>query len=245
MIPFSAAASGNQTILHYPVSAPVKQVLQTVNLDVTGDGKPDTVELTGVKSNELDSAYNEKLMVSVKDGGSGKVTVLNIGEGYTPVLRTCDFTGDGVPEVYVSVPNGGTAGLSDFFIYSLAKGKAKKLPVPAPLKATGDYEKDYTVRFEVPEQKKTFRVDVKDRQAIYDEQGLYKDGALLRPLEATVLEFAELRPMDTNKDGVCELVGIQRSTGLANADTIAYALSLWKFAEGKWTLANTVVVKAK
>ncbi|MFD2614210.1 hypothetical protein [Paenibacillus gansuensis] len=241
----AAAASGNvQTKFIYPQIAPAKQVVQTSEGDVTGDGKLDKIELLGIKKDPA-SNYYDKLVVKVTGGGDGKSAETALGGGYTPTVRLCDFTGDGALETFVTASTGGSGGLSTFYLNSWAKGQPKTLALPVPLKAVGTYENNYIVKFDVPEQKKSFRIDVRDKKADYDQSGLYRGGLLTRPQSADVLPFSELRPMDTDRDGICELVGFQRATGLYNADTVAYALSLWKYQGNKWKLVNTVVVKAK
>lgn len=236
-------ASG-QTSLHDPDHASPSAVIQTQEGDVTGDKKLDTIVLKGRKM-DANSGFYEKLFIEVKDAAANKTTEVTLQGGYTPKMRLCDFNGDKIDDVYVSASTGGSGGFTDMYIYSFKKNKPAPLGVPAPLAITGTFEDNYVVKFMIPEQKKTVFVDVKDHKDVYDQAGLYKNNKVIKPTSAMVGPYSELRSIDADKDGICELIGIQRISGIANADTIAYGLSLWKYDKKKWKLMNSIVVKAK
>jgi hypothetical protein len=217
------------------------QVIQTNELDVTGDGKADKVTLFGTKQ-DANSPYYNSLAVAVASEGHNDIAIPLEG-GYNPRIQFCDFNGDKLPEIYVSAETGGSGGLSNYCIYSVQNNAAVAIPIPAPLHVTAIFQKNYVVNMKIEEIGKTFLVRIKDKKSDYDQAGVYKNGKLLKPIAVSVNPFNELKPIDINKDGVCELQGIQRITGLYNADTIGYAASLWKWQQDRWVLVSAEVRK--
>lgn len=218
--------------------------IQRTTADVTGDGKPDMILLLGQKR-EAGSPYYEQLYVAVDDPPNKTYLLFRSDGGYTPQLALCDVTGDKVPEMLVSASTGGSGGTSNYYLYSAGGGKPVVLPTPKPLTITGSFQNGYKAKITVHETGKTYTIDLKDRKRIYEENGVYKKGKLVKPVDVSVNDYAELKPVDIDKDGVCELAGIQRITGVANADTIAYAHSVWKWSGSEWVLTSSQVVKAK
>ncbi|WP_409341287.1 hypothetical protein [Paenibacillus sp. MBLB4367] len=226
---------------HTPLSL---QEIQRSVADVTGDGKPDSVLLLGHKL-EADSPYFDHLYVAVDDPANQSYLLFQSEGGYAPQLAFCDVNGDKAADMLVSASTGGSGGTSDYYLFSAKDNKPVKMPLPSPLAITGSLQNGYKAKITVPETGKTYTIDLRDRKKIYDEAGVYKNGRLVKPVEVSVNAFSELKPVVIDKDGVCELSGVQRITGVANADTIAYAYSVWKWSGQEWRLAKAEVVKAK
>ncbi len=217
------------------------ELIQAREIDVTGDGKLDSVGLVGMK---LDAAspYYAKLFIVVLGQGQNQVVVPLEG-GYNPKMSFCDFNGDKLPEIFVSAETGGSGGLSNYYLYSLKGNVPTALPLPDPLHVTSMFKSNYAVKLKVKETGKSFKVDLKDKKADYDQFGVYNNGKLIKPVIVDVHGYGLLQPMDIDRDGVCELRGVQRITGISNADTIGYVNSLWKWKDGKWVLKNATIKK--
>lgn len=86
-------------------------VLDRQTGDVTGDGKPKDILLIGRKPN-ADSNFTDDLSIIVQDGaGQNAATVkLPNAGGYNSKLFIGDFSGDKVPDVFVTIPSGGSGG---------------------------------------------------------------------------------------------------------------------------------------
>ncbi|MEW9699349.1 hypothetical protein [Paenibacillus sp. SI8] len=217
------------------------QLLQTREIDVTGDGKPDNVALFGTKQDNA-SPYFTKLFIVVS-GPSQTQVVIPLEGGYNPQLGFCDVNGDRVPEIYVSAETGGSGGLSYYYLYTLKNNVPTAIPLPDPLHVQATFKNNYVVKLKIGETGKSYKIDIKDKKADYDRFGVYKNGRLIKPIIVDVNPYGLLQPIDTNGDGVCELKGIQRITGIANADTIGYVTSLWKWENGKWVLRESTIQK--
>ncbi|MEC0229170.1 hypothetical protein [Paenibacillus alba] len=217
------------------------QLVQTREIDVTGDGKPDTVALIGSKL-DPNSPYFDKLYIVVSGQGQQQV-VIPLEGGYNPHMQFCDFIGDKLPQIYVAAETGGSGGLSYYYIYSLKNNVPTAIPLPEPLRVKSTFKKNYKVLLKIEETGKSFKIDLMDRKDDYEKFGIYKDGKVIKPLIVNVDGYGALKPIDKDRDGICELMGIQRITGIANADTIGYANSIWKWKKGKWALKEASITQ--
>lgn len=211
--------------------------------DVTGDRILDQVSLLGRKFSP-DTVYYEHLHIEVVDGATRKPAAITLqGGGYNPQMRFCDFNGDRVADIYVSAESGGSAGTSDFYLYTDIHNVPRELPVPQPLTITGRFLDDYKVSIAIQELHKTYIVDLHERKHSYDQAGYYKNGKLTAPTNVLPNAYSALRPVDADRDGVCELFGVQRVAGFYNADTVAFVTSLWKWHRDHWVPVHAAVQK--
>lgn len=118
------------------------------------------------------------------------------------------------------------------------------LPVPQPLTISGSYQDGYKVALTIKETNQKTILDVSDRKDIYEETGVYKNGKLAQPTEVMPNAFSVLAPV-VAQSGTCQLRGEQRVSGVANADTIAYVESVWKWVNHAWKLQSVQVKKAE
>jgi hypothetical protein len=140
------------------------------------------------------------------------------------------------------VQTGGSGGITINFLYSLKDFTTTNLTVPDPLEAESRFLNGYKAETKIEETGKNYLFNLKDRKKYYKKLGLYHNGKLNEPTELTVNPYSSLKPIHI-KDNVMGLKGIQRVTGIANADTIADIDSLWLYQEGKWKLVNANVQK--
>jgi len=224
--------------------AAVTQTVQTQTADVTGDGRQDSIVLIGEKGEDAGSPYFTKLRLLVTPGDGQAPISLTMEGGYNPHLTLCDVDGDKLPELYVSAETGGSGGLIDHYLYSLRGGVAAALPLPEPLQVEATFKKNYAVKLKLKETGKSYTIGFKEKKADYDEFGVYHNGKLVKPFIVGVNDFGRLEPVDTDSDGVCELEGVQRITGIANADTVAYITSVWKWRNHAWTLMQAAIRKS-
>jgi len=237
------AASPPEAGQNAPAPA-VFEVLEAARQDVTGDGRPDLITLLG-KRFAADSPYYETLKLMVQDPVARKVSFMQTTYGgYGPQLYFCGFTGDGSKQVLIQAPTGGSGGTSDFYLFSDKDNHPAALPVPQSLTISGSFQDGYKVSLKIKETNQTTVLDLSDRKQLYEENGVYKNGKLVQPIEVMPNAFSVLTPVE-NRDGRCELRGQQRVSGVANADTIAYVDSLWKWEADGWKLQSAAVKKAQ
>lgn len=221
---------------------PGSVVITKQSVDVTGDGKPDTVSLVGKKQSQ-DSPFYEQIYVTVANPEDRQYITIPIQGGYNPLLKFCDFNRDKLNDIYVSVETGGSGGYTNTYLYTVKNNQSVELPVPNPLQVTGTYQENYQVKFTIVNIGRDFVIGLQDRKQEYDQAGVYRNGKLVNPPNITVNTYSQLIPIDVDRDGVCELQGVQRITGIANADTIAYAVSVWRWTDNQWSLAEATIRK--
>ncbi|MGD8192184.1 hypothetical protein ACQCN2_19615 [Brevibacillus ginsengisoli] len=221
---------------------PGSMVIAKQSIDVTGDGTPDIVSLVGKKLRE-DSPYYDQLYITVANPKDQKYITIPLQGGYNPKMKFCDFNKDKVQDIYVSVETGGSGGFTNTYLYTVKNNQSTELPVPNPLQVTGAYQDNYQVKFTIVNTGREFVLSLEDRKKEYDQAGIYKNGKLIKPPTITVNPYSLLLPVDVNHDGTCELQGVQRITGISNADTIAYAVSIWRWTDNQWSLAEANIRK--
>jgi hypothetical protein len=219
--------------------------------DVTGDKIKDNVILTGTKTNK-DDIYFENLNIVVQNGKTKKFIKSSLGKdsgGYQPTMFLGDFNGDKMPDIFVKMPTGGSGGFIDYSIINL-KGKKPSVlwdseKFNSEIDLTGKFEDNFMVSLSSKKLNKTFEIDLSANKQQYIESNIYdKDGKLKEKIEPWMSGLGELTPIDTDKNGIYELIGSQRIVGTCNADTLGYLQSEWKWDDKNIKLdANKVSLK--
>lgn len=207
-------------------------------VDVTGDGKKDLIYVKGVPFEE-GAQFLKEIYLKIR-ASNGKVYKIDLEGGYDPKTTYKDLNHDSVKDILMSIPTGGSGGLSNFYLYSLRDFQVTNLNVPEPLAVSSQFEDDYQASITIEETGQSYSFDLSDRKADYERMGLYQDGKLNEPTELMVLPFGTLKPIKV-KNGLYGLKGSQRINGAYNADGIANIESTWLYEEGKWQVLNTEV----
>lgn len=206
--------------------------------DITGDGKPKNIFLVGKKP-DANSNYADDLSIVVQDSTSQNAVTAklpNVG-GYNSTLFIGDFSGDKVKDVLATIPTGGSGGIVEHRIVTFV-GEPKIIfgaEENKGIAATGRFVDGF--RFELTDKttKRSALVDLANKKDTYIKAKIYDpSGTLLRPQNGSVNSLGALNPVDIENDGIYELRGQQRVTGIANADTVAYLYSIWKYENQKW-----------
>lgn len=206
--------------------------------DITGDGKMDLIYVKGVPFEE-GAQFLKKIFLKIR-ASNGEIYKIDLEGGYDPTTIYKDLNHDSVKDIFISVPTGGSGGLSNFYLYSLKNFKVNNLTVPEPLAVSSQFEDGYKASITIEETGQSYSFDLSDRKADYDRMGLYLDGKLNEPTELMVLPFGTLKPVKIKND-LYGLKGSQRINGAYNADGIANIESTWLYEKGKWQLLNAEV----
>ena len=94
----------------------------------------------------------------------------------------------------------------------------------------------------IEETGKSFTLDIADRKDAYEQFGIYNNGKVVKPVIVSVDVYSLLKPIDVDSDGFCELKGVQRITGISNADTLGYVDFDMEMGEEPWQLKEAAVV---
>lgn len=209
-------------------------------VDVTGDGKKDTVYIKGIPYEEGTEFLKEiHLDIAASNGKSYKVEVEG---GYSPKVQYVDLNNDGVRDMFISVNTGGSGGISNHYLYTLKDFMLKDLTVPDPLIINSQFHNGYKASITIQNTSQSYTFDLRSRAEEYERMGLYQNGKLNEPTELMVDHYSTLKPV-LIKGEQFGLTGVQAVSGAFHADTIAFVESTWFYENGKWTLKTTKVLE--
>lgn len=216
------------------------ETLLTKQVDVTGDAKKDTIYLRG-NPYEDGTLFLKEIYLDIA-ATDGKTYKINLEGGYEPAIHFIDLNNDEVKDIYIGIPTGDSGGISNYFLYTLKDSSVTDLTPPEPLVIESQFKDGYQASLTIQETGQSYSFDLSDRGKDYERMGLYLNGKLNEPSELMVLPYGTLKPVKVsgNKYG---LKGIQRLSGVFNADSIAYVESTWFFEKGKWILQDVSVEK--
>jgi hypothetical protein len=243
------AEAGTGRLERVPFVLPAgAKVLGTARGHITGLGgitRTDKVWLYGQLFEGSPNFY-EYLYLTLVPGATGKPIPLLLppaaNSGYDPRLRLSDFTGDGLQDVLMVAPTGGSGGAQGYAAFSVPRGKQQLIldsETNAGISVTGQYLPDYRARVQVAQTRRNYVLDLSARKAFYDEMGVYKDGKLLQTVEPWAGPVGLLRAVPRpRRRSVSDLRLYQQIKGLTNADTIAQVNSLWRYTTKGWKLLS-------
>lgn len=212
-----------------PAETAVTTIAQAVE-DVNGDGVADTVTLTGKQV--PDAALWENLSLTVKDGATGETAELALYEstGYDPQLWTGSLTAPESREIMVTLESGGSGGTCYYSVFGAKDGGY------APIFDTEAYcaenifsvtfEDQYLVRVQSAADGTVCVLSLANREADYLNELYNEDGTLKSAATGDVYGLGYMLPVDTDGDGVCELVAFQSVCGLYHADALGTLMNV-------------------
>ncbi|WP_066062604.1 hypothetical protein [Neobacillus soli] len=213
-------------------------IISKEEADITGDGRAEHILLQGVPYQGKES-FLKKIFIKVA-ASNGKTYTFPLESGAKAALQLRDLNHDGVKDIFTCVLTGGSGGITINSLFSLKNFVHTELHVPEPLEMESKFSDGYKAEIKLTEIGKTYLFDLKDRKNYYKKLGLYYKGKLNEPMELTVNPYSSLQPIQLENEKL-GLKGLQRITGIANADTIALVESTWNYENGHWNLFSTEV----
>ena len=210
--------------------------------DVSGDGIPNNIYLTGIKTS--DSPFIQNITLVIQEGMMGGLTSIALSDnvGYNPRLFLGDFTGDGVDDILISIDTGGSGGIMYHYIYSFINNTARLLfdfnVYNDKYKYEVTYKDNYKVEVISMQNNKKYIIDISNREVDYLNEIYYKDGKLKNPISGFVNPLSGLYPVDFDSNGVYELLAYQKIAGRYNADSLGYIMNTLKWKDNMFVLDN-------
>ncbi|WP_428908452.1 hypothetical protein [Niallia sp. Krafla_26] len=209
--------------------------------DISGDGKVDEITIIGIPY-EDGSSYLKELYLEIK-GSNGQKYKIELDGGYDPILKLVDLNQDGLDDLLISVPTGGSGGISNYFLFTFKDFQLTEIAVPEPLMITSQFLNDYKATMTIDNTGETYTFDLNNRKKDYNRLGLYTNGILNEPRELMVDPYSTLKSISVKEKGNrFGLKGIQQVSGAYHADGIAFVESTWFYENGKWNLVKTKVM---
>lgn len=216
-------------------------IVSFIRGDVTGDGIPDDVYLTGIKT--PDSPFIQNITLAVRDGGTGttgSVALPAENAGYNPTLYLNDFTGDGVYDILISITSGGSGGITYYYIYSFVNNTPRLIFNYNIYNQEFQYEVMYKDYYKVEVISKInntrYVLDISNKGPEYLSEIYDSNGKLKSPISGFVNPLSGLYPVDFDANRVYELLAFQRVAGRYNADALGYIQNILKWNNNRFIL---------
>jgi hypothetical protein len=209
----------------------------TVNVykkDVTGDGKKDTITLKAIPFSP-DALFLKQIWADINTSEGSKIRIDYEG-GYEPKIQFVDLNHDGIKDMLYSSATGGSGGLYNVALHTLADNKLVDIGLPEPLTIQAQFEDDYQASITFVDTNQSYTVDLRDRKEDYDRLGIYTNGTLNEPMELMVLPYAFFEPTKIIGKPGKGLKGYQQISGAYKADGIGTATSYWYYENDQWNL---------
>ncbi|MFD2640203.1 VCBS repeat-containing protein [Piscibacillus salipiscarius] len=224
-------------LLHHDFKGELPTMYEIVAMtqgDVTGDGISDTVYVMGFR--ESDVSIIRKMSLVINDGATNLLTNIYLEEdmGYDPGLFLGDFTGDGVSDIFLNIPSGGSGATSYNYIYSFVNQQARLLfdsnVYNAEYSYTVTYQDDYKVEVVSEKNQARYMIDLSLRDSEYLNEIYYEDGTLKEPITGWVDPVSGLYPIGySSRSPVYLLLAYQQIAGRYHADSIGYVQNRLKW----------------
>ncbi|ANS76041.1 hypothetical protein AWM70_16840 [Paenibacillus yonginensis] len=230
------------TFGNFRSAAAVGKVLDQASGDVTGDGIPDKILLTGTRTEN--SPFVQNITLTIRDGGSGREQVIQLPEpsGYNPRVLLADFTGSGYKDILVQIDSGGSGAITYDDVYHYQNGKFRHLfnseQLSERLKYNVDFLPGYKLRVTALNTRQTYTIDISGRGKEYLDQIYKPDGSLIKPVQGFVDPISGLYPVDPDGDGQYSLMAFQGVSGLYHADRYGYMVSIWTWNGSGWAMQD-------
>lgn len=209
-------------------------------MDVSGDGKPDSIEISGIPYEE-GSSFLKEINLEI-NGSNGKHYKAELDSGFDPELKFVDLNHDGIQDMYIAIPTGSSGGIANHFLYTLKDFTLTDIGVPDPLIITSGFQEGYKAVMTIDNTGETYNFNLISRKKDYDRLGIFVNGKLNEPRELMVDPYSSLKPSIV-KNELYGLKGVQQISGAYHADGIAFVESKWIYENGKWTLLDTKVIE--
>lgn len=230
---------------YYRIDTNNTLIVSSARGDVTGDGVPDNVYLTGIKTK--DSPFIQKITLVIRDGRTGSVVSVSLKSdaGYNPTIFLGDFTGNGVKDILIGITSGGSGGIIYYYIYSDIGNNPKLLFDYEIFNERYKYEIVYRDYYKVDVINITenikYIIDISNREKNYLQEIYKADGTLKAPIKGFVSPLSGLYPIDYDSNEVYELLGFQRISGRYAADALGYIQTSLEWAINRFNLRDQFV----
>ncbi|WP_037986390.1 hypothetical protein [Thalassobacillus devorans] len=218
---------------HYNSNIRITGVVASAAGDVNGDNIPDIVYVTGYR--ESDVSIIQNMTLGIRDGATGVSVLIPLQEntGYDPMLFLGDFTGDGIDDILITIPTGGSGGTTINYIYSFVNNEPRLLFDSDAFSEAYTYEvtykDDYKVEVWSRKNDTKYMIDLSLRGPDYLDELYDADGKLKTPVSGWVDPISGLYPIDFGYDGMYDLIAYQQVAGTYHADTIGTIQSRLKW----------------
>lgn len=228
----------NQTTALEKQMDPEAVLIKTYQADVTGDGQNETIELKGILFSQ-DAKYYREIWAEITNVHDDQWKISYEG-GYEPSIQFVDLNHDEITDIFYQSATGGSGGLYNYHLHTLANDSLQESPLPEQLYFTGEFRNNFIVSIQITPDRKPIEMNVKDRSTDYIRLGIYdKQGNLLKPTSVMIDPIAFFEPIFISKSKGYGLKSYKQISGAYHADQLGTIESLWYYENGKWIILQT------
>jgi hypothetical protein len=202
--------------------------------DITGDGKKDEIILKAVPFSP-DALFLKEVWAEITTSNGSEIRIDYDG-GYEPKIEFVDLNHDGIKDMLYSAATGGSGGLYDMDLHTVAGNKLIDLGLPPGPVIQGQFQDGYKAAVTFTDTNQSYTIDLSSRKDDYERLGIYTDGKLNEPMELMVLPAAFYKPAKIEGKQGKGVKGYQQISGAYKADGIGTAVSSWYYENDKWNL---------
>lgn len=231
-------AYSNHPIALENEKAPEATIIDVYQADITGDGQNEEIKLKGILFSK-DAKYYREVWADITTIHN-KQRKINYKGGYDPSIELVDLNHDQINDVFYQSSTGGSGGLHNYHLHTLANGELNEIPLPEQPYIKGEFKDDFKVTIQFTPASKPIKIDVKDRSADYIRLGIYnQQGNLLKSPSIMIDPIAFFEPVLISKSKGYGLKSYKQISGAYHADQLGTVESLWYYEKGKWITLQT------
>ena len=202
----------------------MRKRIATARGDLTGDGAPENLVLSGEQS--AGSAYWQNIELEITDGRTGRTARVPLAHdgGYDPQLVLGSMTARDRVDVLIALETGSSGAVGLYSVVAYQNGAYQTVfdseQYAKRMRYRVQYLDQYVVRAESENTGMAYFIDLAGKDGDYLAQLYDENGVLRQPQTGFVDPVSLLYPADVNRDGLLELVAWQKISGLYHADAL-------------------------
>lgn len=202
----------------------MRKRIATARGDLTGDGAPESLVLSGEQS--AGSAYWQNIELEITDGRTGRTARVPLAHdgGYDPQLVLGSMTARDRVDALIALETGSSGAVGLYSVVAYQNGAYQTVfdseQYAKRMRYRVQYLDQYVVRAESENTGMAYFIDLAGKDGDYLAQLYDKNGVLRQPQTGFVDPVSLLYPADVNRDGLLELVAWQKISGLYHADAL-------------------------
>ena len=202
----------------------MRKRIATARGDLTGDGAPENLVLSGEQS--AGSAYWQNIELEITDGRTGRTARVPLAHdgGYDPQLVLGSMTARDRVDALIALETGSSGAVGLYSVIAYQNGAYQTVfdseQYAKRMRYRVQYLDQYVVRAESENTGMAYFIDLAGKDGDYLAQLYDENGVLRQPQTGFVDPVSLLYPADVNRDGLLELVAWQKISGLYHADAL-------------------------
>lgn len=202
----------------------MRKRIATARGDLTGDGAPENLVLSGEQS--AGSAYWQNIELEITDGRTGRTARVPLAHdgGYDPQLVLGSMTARDRVDAPIALETGSSGAVGLYSVVAYQNGAYQTVfdseQYAKRMRYRVQYLDQYVVRAESENTGMAYFIDLAGKDGDYLAQLYDENGVLRQPQTGFVDPVSLLYPADVNRDGLLELVAWQKISGLYHADAL-------------------------